>query len=407
MKTKILFFLVAFTTSLIITMKSDAQIISGKSNTIKLSVTEIPKTSPPVLVWITPDQVSTTLTVSKLMFKIGINSHPKLKIKSATVYKNGQPLTAISSGSPGSALAAQFSKYLEQELELSSGPNELKVIVENQRGEITMEARVVTVNLPVQVVPDEDRPPTFADLGINKLPVYHALIIGVSDYKYAGPGLSSLEKPVIDAENLYNVLIEKYAFTKENAKLLKNPTRETMIDSFDELTRKVGENDNVLIFYAGHGHHEKETGFGFWLPSDAKKESRSAWIANSTIKDYVGAMKSKHTLLITDACFSGSIFKTRRVDFNTTALKIHEIYRDKSRKAITSGNLSEVPDESYFIKYLLKTLKDNEQVYLTASTLFSRLYEPVTNNTATSPQFGVIQGAGDENGDFIFFKKME
>jgi hypothetical protein len=271
-----------------------------------------------------------------------------------------------------------------------------------------MEARVITVNLPVVIAtPDEDRAPTFADLGINKLPVYHALIIGVSEYQYSGPGLPNLEKPVIDAQNLYDLLVGRYAFAPENSKLLKNPTREHMIDAFDELNRKVAEGDNVLIFYAGHGHHEKETGFGFWLPSDAKKESRSAWIANSTIKDYVGAMKSKHTLLITDACFSGSIFKTRRVDFNTTALKIHEIYRDKSRKAITSGNLSEVPDESYFIKYLLKTLNENEQVYLTASTLFSRLYEPVTNNTATSPQFGVIQGAGDENGDFIFFKKMK
>lgn len=404
MKTRI--FLVLFAALLLSTPLS-AQVISGRSNTVKLSVTEIPKNSPPVFVWITPDQSSTTLTDSKILFKLGINSHPKLKLKSVTVYKNGQALSSVGSGPAGSALAAQFSRYLEQELELSAGPNEIKVVAENQRGEVTMEARLVTVNIPIVVTSEEDRAPTFADLGINKLPVYYALIIGVSEYKYAGPGLSNLEKPVIDAENLYNLLVGKYAFAAENAKLLKNPTREHMIDAFDELTRKVNENDNVLIFYAGHGHHEKETGFGFWLPSDAKKESRSAWIANSTIKDYVGAMKSKHTLLITDACFSGSIFKTRRVDFNTTALKIHEIYRDKSRKAITSGNLSEVPDESFFIKYLLKTLKDNEQVYLTASTLFSRLYEPVTNNTATSPQFGVIQGAGDENGDFIFFKKME
>jgi hypothetical protein len=386
----------------ILALPSFGQTISGKSNSVTLQFFDLPASSPPAIVWINPDRGSITTDQSQFMIKLGINSHPRLKIKSVKVYKNNKALTSLGAGEPGSSLAAQFTRYIEQDLLLDAGQNEIKVVVENERGEMTTEYRSVTSN-----VPEVDRAPTFAELGINKLPVYHALIIGVSDYKYNGPGLSSLEKPAKDAEDLYKVLISKYAFTPENTTLLKSPTREEMIDAFDALTRKVQENDNVLIFYAGHGHHEKETGFGFWLPSDAKKESRSAWIANSTIKDYIGVLKSKHTLLITDACFSGSIFKTRRVDFAATALKIHEIYRDKSRKAITSGNLSEVPDESYFIKYLLKTLNDNEQVFLTASTLFSRLYEPVTNNTTTSPQFGVIQGAGDENGDFIFFRKME
>jgi hypothetical protein len=116
------------------------------------------------------------------------------------------------------------------------------------------------------------------------------------------------------------------------------------------------------------------------------------------------AYASKHTLLITDACFSGSIFKTRAVDAMTIK-RVHELYKDRSRKAITSGNLTEVADKSFFIQYLLKLLKENDQEFLPASILFSRLYEPVTNNTASIPQFGVIQGAGDEGGDFIFIKK--
>jgi len=396
---KVFYFIVAFFVLLSTVVQS--QTISGKSNSVTLHYGDAAQVSTtPIVVWINPDKTSMTLEQAQFTLKIGINS--KLKIKSVKVLKNNKALTSLGAGEPGSTLAAQFTKYIEQELLLDGGQNEIRILVENEKGEVATEARTITVNAT-----DVDRAPTFAELGINKLPVYHALIIGVSEYKYNGPGLSNLDKPVKDAQALYDVLINKYSFTTETTILLKNPTREEMIDAFDALTRKVQENDNVLIFYAGHGHHEKETGFGFWLPSDAKKESRSAWIANSTIKDYIGAMKSKHTLLITDACFSGSIFKTRRVDYAATALKIHEIYRDKSRKAITSGNLSEVPDESFFIKYLLKTLNDNEQVFLTASTLFARLYEPVTNNTPTSPQFGVIQGAGDENGDFIFFKKME
>ena len=127
-----------------------------------------------------------------------------------------------------------------------------------------------------------------------------------------------------------------------------------------------------------------------------RQEGLGKLIANSTIKDYMGAVKSKHTLLITDACFGGSIFKSRSVDA-VTFLKVHELYKDPSKRAMTSGNLSEVPDKSVFIDQLLKKLNENEDDYLPSQKLFTRIYEPVSNN-ATEPQFGVIQGAGDEGG---------
>jgi hypothetical protein len=69
-----------------------------------------------------------------------------------------------------------------------------------------------------------------------------------------------------------------------------------------------------------------------------------------------------------------------------SALKINELYKDKSRKAITSGSLTEVPDESFFIHMLLKTLDENEHPYLPASSVFSRFYEPVMNNSPSVQQ---------------------
>lgn len=244
---------------------------------------------------------------------------------------------------------------------------------------------------------------TLESLGITKLPKYYALIIGVSNYKNSGAGLPNLEQPVKDADRLYEVLTSKYAFEPEYVTLLKDGTREEIINNFDRLANTVQERDNVLIFYAGHGFYDRSKDFGFWLPADAKLESRAAWIANSTIKDYVGALKAKHTLLITDACFGGSIFKTRAV--GDMLKRFNELYRDNSRKAMTSGNLSEVPDKSVFLKFLLKELDDNKDVFLSASTLFTRIYEPILNNAVSTPQFGVVQGAGDEGGDFFFIRK--
>jgi hypothetical protein len=255
------------------------------------------------------------------------------------------------------------------------------------------------------VAKDDPMVTTLEDLGIVTLPKYYALIIGVSEYKYAGPKLQSLDLPAKDAAKLSQILIDKYAFNKDDVYLLQNPTSEDIINNFERLAETVTEKDNVLIFYAGHGSYDKGKGFGYWLPSDAKPDSRSAWISNSVIKDYIGAIKSKHTLLITDACFSGSIFKSR--SFESTRMRINEMYRDKSRKAMTSGNLTEVPDKSVFIKFLIKTLDENPDPYIPSSVLFNRMYEPILNNATTTPQFGVVQGAGDEGGDFLFFKKQK
>ena len=230
------------------------------------------------------------------------------------------------------------------------------------------------------------------------------LVIGISKYKYAGDdGPRNLENAVNDAEKLFKTLTTKYNFDTTVSYLLKDPTRGQIVDAFDRLAAETNEKDNVLVFYAGHGNYDNHTEFGYWLPADSKVTTKSAWIANSTVKDYMGAIKSKHTLLIADACFGGSIFKSRSVDA-ATFLKIHDLYKDPSKRAMTSGNLSEVPDKSIFIDQLLKKLNENEQDYLPSAKLFNLIYQPVSDN-ATEPQFGVIQGAGDEGGDFIFIKK--
>jgi len=248
--------------------------------------------------------------------------------------------------------------------------------------------------------------PVEDELRIAEFPVYHALIIGVSEYQYSGSQLADLDKPVSDARKLRDLLVTQYAFPAARASILENPSREQLINAFDELLRKVTTKDNLLIFYAGHGFYDKSTDFGYWLPSDAKMTSRSNWIANSTIKDYIAAIPSRHTLLISDACFGGSIFKTRSTN-GMDARLVFELYKDKSRKAMTSGNLSQVPDESFFLKFLLKTLSENKQDFLPASSLFTRIYEPILNNSETIPQFSVVYGTGDEGGDFIFIKRPD
>jgi WD40 repeat protein len=231
---------------------------------------------------------------------------------------------------------------------------------------------------------------------------YCALLIGISDY--IDPGIEDLEYPVKDAENLYNVLVSKYTFNKENIVFLRNPTYEDITVTFDSLVSVLTSEDNLLIFYAGHGKWDEKGRVGSWFPSDASKTSTNNWFRNSVLRDYLSSISAKHTLLIADACFSGAIFKSRAA-FTEPSKGIEKLYNLPSRKAMTSGILQEVPDESAFLKYLVNRLQDNEEQFLSSEELFIRFKSAVMDNSPNIPQFGVIQNVGDEGGDFIFVKR--
>ncbi|MHC1705837.1 MAG: caspase family protein [Tenuifilaceae bacterium] len=235
----------------------------------------------------------------------------------------------------------------------------------------------------------------------KKAPKYYAIIFGANDY--VDDQVTDLDAPISDAQKLYDVLTTKYTFNAQDVRFIKNPTREQMINEFDILTRKSQKNDNILVFYAGHGFWDKDTDFGYWLPVDSKSTTTANWFANSQIKDYVAAIKSKHTLLITDACFGGSIFRNRKTFEETTAK--NKLYDNPSRQAMTSGALTVVPDKSLFLEYLVKRLQENTKDYLSAEELFSSFKNEVMNGSPVTPMFGDIKDTGDEGGDFLFVKK--
>jgi hypothetical protein len=234
---------------------------------------------------------------------------------------------------------------------------------------------------------------------------YWALVIGVGDYSH--PSLKSLVYPVPDAQEVYNTLTQYYSFDPSRTQLLPNPTRAQLIGALSAYAplgqTPLGENDNLLVFYAGHGQWDENYREGYWLPSDAEAQNRANWVSNSDIQKAFRAIQAKHILLLSDACFAGSLFATREA-FNVA---VEEAYKEPSRKAITAGNLTKVPDRSVFKGFLVKQLKENANTYLDAGTLYNSLKTPVTNNSETRqrPIYGTIQDAGDAGGEFIFVKR--
>jgi len=243
----------------------------------------------------------------------------------------------------------------------------------------------------------EEPEQTVTSTGIN-----YALLIGIQSYD--DPDITDLDEPVADAQKLKEVLANNYDFDAAHVKLLQNPNKAAIFSELEELARKVTPADSVLIFYAGHGMWDQQFEQGYWLPKDADNDSRTQWISNSDIRDYIRAIHSRHTLLISDACFSGGIFKTRG-GVTESPKAIQELYSMPSRKAMTSGTLTEVPDHSAFLIYLTKRLQENTQEYMSADQLFYRFREAVINNSPNTPQYGAINEAGDEGGEYIFIRR--
>jgi caspase domain-containing protein/glucodextranase-like protein len=240
----------------------------------------------------------------------------------------------------------------------------------------------------------------------NSFPIgkYYALIIGVQDYH--DPDITDLDHPLSDAQRVYQVLTSIYTFEAENVKFLKNPSKNEITKSLDFYFGSITENDNLLVFYAGHGYWDENFEQGYWLSADADRDNRGTWLSNGTLRDYMRAIPAKHSLLITDACFGGGIFKSRDA-FANSSVAINKLFELPSRKAMTSGALKEVPDKSVFVEYLVKRLEQNTETYLSSEQLFASFKIAVINNSSNGqvPQFGEVKETGDEGGDFIFIRK--
>jgi hypothetical protein len=178
------------------------------------------------------------------------------------------------------------------------------------------------------------------------------------------------------------------------------------------LVKNVKINDNLFIYYSGHGEYKEELNKGYWVPIDATTASVSNYISNSDIQTFLSGIKSKHSLLVSDACFSGDIFRghTVTVPFEESEKYYKDVHSRTSRQALTSGGVEPVMDggregHSVFAYYFLKILDNNSNKYFDAGQLYEKLKIPVINNSEQSPKIAPIKNSGDEGGQFIFIKK--
>ena len=230
---------------------------------------------------------------------------------------------------------------------------------------------------------------------------YNALIIGIDKYKY----LPNLETAVRDAMAVADVLKNEYGF---KITLLIDPDRVTIIDALDEMRENLGDKDNLLIYYAGHGWLDEDADRGYWLPSNAKSNRRARWISNATITDTLKTLQAKHVMVVADSCYAGTLTRAAKIGIRSGDY-LKRMAEKWTRVALVSGGLEPVADKSGnghspFANAFLDVLKGNDDI-MDGTEMFTKMRRPVMVSTDQTPEYSDVRNAGHDGGDFLFVKK--
>ena len=242
---------------------------------------------------------------------------------------------------------------------------------------------------------------------------YRALIIGNNSYTDETGQWKPLNTAVSDANAVAEILKSAYGF--KDVELLVDASRSKVLKALTALENKIEENDSVLVYYAGHGYLDESSSRGYWIPVDANAKDHATYLRNSTIRDEISiiAAKAKHTLLISDSCFSGSLLRrgaSAVVPEKGADRYYRKVANKKSVQIMAAGGIEYVDDDyrksghSPFTYFLLNELKHNDKQLVTASEVSSNVIRAVANNVSQLPESGVLNGAGDELGEFIFLR---
>ena len=279
--------------------------------------------------------------------------------------------------------------YIKSPVTLEPGKNEVFFYVETAEGQKGSSIKKTIYYKPVA----------------NKDNNYALLI---ANEKYNDPSINPLYDPSNptfgpygDAQKLKDALTTKYGYTDENVIIMRNATKSAIVQKL-QYFKFISPNSSFLLMYSGHGDTLGRT--GFWLPSDARLKQRETYFSNGELLDYLGNINAKHTLLLVDACFSGSIILNGSKSAETIECSIAE--QSRSFQALTSGANTRVANSSIFMNTVLKILNGSNNCVTSEKLYFLLKQNFLTQGfTAQSPQYGLLKtDQTQEGGHFTFFK---
>ena len=371
------------------------QNFSGKTNDIVLNFKNPTNSSVavtlPVITWKSPQQEYTNSTSNAVEVEASVFSD--LEIKSIRILIGDG---TSSRGEKHLDVTQTREHKIKQMLKLIDGENVIEIIAENVNGGKISSSRSVLVG---------------TDALANAVAIDrkdYVLLFATDQYD----NWTDLVNPIDDAHSLAKILKERYGFETE---IVENPNLDDVFIKLGEYgQRKYKPQDQLMIFFAGHGYFDEGFGEGFVVAKNSlvNDKAKTTYISHNRLRGVIGNIPSEHIFLAMDVCFGGTfdpvIASSRGLEAGETndAEFLVRKLSQRTRKYLTSGGKEYVSDgipgkHSPFTLKILQALSDagGSDRILTLSEL--KVY---VEKLKPEPRLG---GFGDDKteSDFVFVAK--
>jgi Caspase domain len=258
-----------------------------------------------------------------------------------------------------------------------------------------------------------------ASNGTSNIRKDYALLI--ANETYDDRAYNQLKNPILDVEVIGKLLKDNFNFETE---ILKNATRDECINIIKKYAQKAyGTNDQLFIYFAGHGDFDGILKQGYVVMKDSKQDNNFAQhLQFDNLQGILSKFNMNHILLTLDVCYGGTFdsyfalqeeaqFRGNELarglpaaNKSSQSAYLYEKLKPNTRLYLSSGGKETVSDglagaHSPFAKAFIEKLNEaakSEYKYLTVNEL--KVYLERKNFKVKMGSFT----ANESNSDFIF-----
>lgn len=168
--------------------------------------------------------------------------------------------------------------------------------------------------------------------GISSHPNTFALIIANENYRRE----ESVPFAINDGETFASYLKTTLGVPEKNIQLYTDASLNDIkfgINRLAQICDAYGSDASVIVYYAGHGIPDEKSLDAYLLPVDGYGSDPSTGFSLNNLYEALGKMPAKQTMLLLDACFSGSQRSGKMMAGNARGVRL------KPKTAAASGNM--------------------------------------------------------------------
>lgn len=194
------------------------------------------------------------------------------------------------------------------------------------------------------------------------------LIFGIENYLESD--ISKVDFALNDGAKFKEYCMRTLGIPEQNIHYRSDATRNQIRSEIKwarNISEAYGQDANLVVYYSGHGMPDERSKKAYLLPSDGIANDPESGYALATLYEELGQLNFKSSLVLLDACFSGT---KRNGDMLTASKGVaikpanEELFGNVAVLSATQGDDTAYPDEEnghgLFTYYLLKKIQETK-----------------------------------------------